>query len=286
MTNTDLKVKRKTSKFEILSDVASHKIFAESIQKQISTFLKGEKGQRVLDCGNFLMLNHYHDPNDTHKVGSANFCKNKLCPFCSWREHLKIFEPLRYAVEQLEGNLYHIVLTIPNVNYITKQFFLDLREKAVSFIRKVMNIETYLMSFEITISKTGEFHPHFHILALCNEIKARRYLQAEWARYLGNGHTWCMLNVQKASPETVHELTKYIVKFESKETPTERLKQIYFATKGLRRYSLAGDLKKLYKFAKVYIKNKNQDELTELLKYGEPEQEFYNWIGGNYEKMP
>lgn len=276
---------KKTKVNEIVADFTEHKNFAKSIQEQIQSFLKGAKGERVTDCGSYLAFAKYKDPNNTAKLHSANFCKNRLCPLCSWRNHLKISEQMTYAVEQQDGKLYHIVLTMPNVKYLTKDFLLDVRKKAVAFLREVMEVNNYLMSFEITVNKNGEYHPHYHILGEMDKTKARRYLQVEWAKYLGSVNKWVMLHYKPASIETVHELTKYIIKFESKETPTKALETIYYATKGVRRYALAGRLKEDYKLATQVIKAQRKIEENELLKYGDYEIEFYKWFGKSYKKI-
>lgn len=270
---------------EFVQDFTEHKKFAKSIQRQIAEFLQGEKGQRVTDCGSLLVFAKYRDPASTEKLHNANFCKNKLCPMCAWRTHLKISEQIQYAVEQQEAKLYHIVLTIPNIKYMDKPFLLDYRKRAVKFLREIMGVNNYLMSFEITVSEHGEYHPHFHILGEMNEEKARRYLQAEWARYLGINRKWVMLHYEKATKDTYRELTKYIIKFESKETPTKALEVIYYATKGVRRYALAGQLKEDYKLAKKTIEEKYKLEKTSLEEYGDPELEFYKWFGNCYKKI-
>lgn len=276
---------KQTKVNEIVTSFTEHKKFAKSIQEQIQSFLKGEKGERVTDCGSYLAFAKYKDPKRTAKLHSANFCKNRLCPLCSWRNHLKISEQMLYAVEQQDGKLWHIVLTMPNVKYLTKSFLLEVRKKAVNFLREVMNINNYLMSFEITVSKNGEYHPHYHILGEMDEMKAKRYLQSEWAKYLGVVNKWVILHCEPAGLETVHELTKYIIKFESKKTPTKALKTIYFATKGIRRYSLAGKLKDDYKLANEVIKAKRRIEEDNLLQYGNYELEFYKWFGQSYKKI-
>lgn len=270
---------------EFVQDFTEHKNFAKSIQQQIGSFLKGAKGERVLDCGSLLVFAKYQDPNKTAKLHNANFCKNKLCPLCAWRAHLKISEPVAYAVEQQDGKLYHIVLTMPNIKYLTKDFLLDFRVRAVNFLREIMQVNNYLMSFEITVSKTGEYHPHFHILGEMNEEKARRYLQAEWAKYLGVKNKWVMLHYAPPTKDTVRELTKYIIKFESKETPTKSLETIYYATKGIRRFSFAGKLKKDYALAVKTIEQRNKEQTIELGSYGDYELEFYKWFGNCYKKM-
>lgn len=287
ITQNDNIVKKKTTANEIVGAFAEHKKFAQSIQLQIASFLSGAKRDRVLSCGDYLELSKYKDPLNTTKLSSANFCKNRLCPMCAWRDHLKLFEPLTQAVNTLnDKELYHIVLTIPNQKYLTKDFFTSFKEKAVAFLRKDIGINDYIMSLEITVSEIGDYHPHFHILAIASDLenRARRDLQYKWAQRLKVNRSWVILYVEKADNTTLNELTKYIVKFESKSTPTEKLQGIYLATKGIRRYSLAGAFKTAYKTAQLILKIQKTDEKTELLKYGQPEIEFYKWLGTGYTK--
>lgn len=280
ITQTEEKIKQ-----NLLKDITYHKNFAEKVQHQLSSFLLGAKGERVEQCGNYLVLANYKDPNYTTTLHSANFCKNKLCPFCSWRTHLKIYEAMGYAVEQQSTkNLYHMVLTIPNVKYLTKEFLLEYNKKAVNFIRKYLQSNNYIKSFEITIGKDNSFHPHFHILLELDNLPALRDLRFNWAKFLGIKRNWAMLHIERAKENTLSELTKYIVKFESLDCQTNNLKIIYFATKNLRRFSLAGDFKKYYKFATMYLEKNRKDTIKELLKYGNPELEYYKWLSGTYVK--
>ena len=53
------------------------------------------KVKQVSDCGSYLEFHHELDDdgciNEVGLLHRANFCKDRLCPLCSWRRSLKMF---------------------------------------------------------------------------------------------------------------------------------------------------------------------------------------------------
>lgn len=135
---------------------------------------------RVADCGTFLEFAHdfiYEtgEFSPTGRLHHANFCRDLLCPMCSWRKSLKQISQLSLALnhESINGKYKAIMvtLTIPNVAYNDLKNGID---KCLKSFDRLLHRKKYkklfkgfFRSLEITINeKTGTFHPHLHILVL------------------------------------------------------------------------------------------------------------------------
>lgn len=282
---------------EKLADFQNHKQFAEKIQQILAlTYTKfdllnktetlAKRGQDILECGSKLAFQRYFDEDQTSTLYSANFCKHKLCPYCAWRWHLKQSRILSKTFELLgKQNYYHLVLTIPNIAFLTKDFLLTLRQKTNIFMRKVVNSLDYFIGFEITIDQTGKYHPHFHIVYIDHNEKpiTRKRLQTEWARVANTGTNYAIAKQTKCTGEKVSlELTKYILKFDNIEPNSKQLKTIRIATKGIRKFSTSGAVKQAESEAKRIIEREKFDEFTRLENY-DSVIDFYEWIGHNYQ---
>ena len=174
----------------------NHKNFAKALQATLANFYKdhihqgelSQKGQSISKCGTHLEFERFKDPERTTRLAGANFCKHRLCPFCAWRWHLKYSLILQKTFEILgQKDFYHLVLTIPNVKYINKEFLINLKKNATNFIKKSLFCNDFMISFEITIDEGGNFHPHFHILCILDKQPTRKFLQTEWAHVANCG---------------------------------------------------------------------------------------------------
>lgn len=139
-----------------------------------------EKSQRVNDCGTYLEF--YHEisnggcVSDTGKLNNANFCKDRLCPLCSWRRSYKIFAQVSKIMDYL-GNDYKylfLTLTVPNCspedlsNTITR--LVKSWDKLNKYKEYTTSVKGSARFLEITRnSKTGYYHPHLHIVLAVNK---------------------------------------------------------------------------------------------------------------------
>lgn len=136
---------------------------------------EASKAQRVADCGTFLEFAHAIDADgvmsEKGKLHNANFCRDRLCPMCSWRRSYKIFAQVSQIMSRI-GSQYKFVmltLTVPNCSPETLSETVQrlfgawgklLRRKAFKTA-----VKGYFRALEITRNKNnGTYHPHFHCI--------------------------------------------------------------------------------------------------------------------------
>lgn len=153
---------------------------------------------RVSDCGTFLEFAHEISSEFTisekGKLQNANFCKDRLCPLCSWRRSYKIFAQVSQIMEFI-GSDYEFIfltLTVPSIPSEMLSKTLDRMLKAWDCLchRKVFksSVNGFFRSLEITrnndkYSKSyGLYHPHYHcVLAVPRSYFKEKYISRdEW----------------------------------------------------------------------------------------------------------
>lgn len=279
-----------------IEDFTAHKKFAQEIQGALaSIFVKktgtGElttKGENIYKCGTSLEFQHFFNEENTRTLHSANFCKHKLCPMCAWRWHIKQSAILQRAFDILgEQDYYHLILTIPNLKYMTKEFLVGLRKKTALFMKKIAKSKDYFLSFEITIDERGYYHPHYHILYINHLDKplTRKQIQTEWAKIANTGTAYAIGMQKKCTNKRIAlELTKYILKFENISPNANTLKVIDMATYNVKKVSSSGMIYEAKQQAEKEIEKENFDKMNELRTF-DSEYEWYLWLESAYSKQ-
>lgn len=283
-------ITQKIQKINKIEEFTKHKIFAKELQTIISSFYKdankenelSQKGESIIKCGSNLYFEHFFDKENTTRLAGANFCKHRLCPYCAWRWHIKYANIIEQTFKILgQKDFYHLVLTIPNVKYLNKEFLINLRQNATEFMKKSLKCNDYMISFEITIDTNGNFHPHYHILCILKEKPTRKFIQTEWAK-IANCGKYAICNIKKCTDNKIsQELTKYILKFENDKIEESKIFIINKALKGLRKFATNGIIKRAEKEAKRQIQAETFDKIQKLQEY-DSEILFYEWIGQAY----
>lgn len=284
-------ITQKTQKINKIEEFSLHKNFAKQMQSILASFYKdpakenelSTKGESILKCGSNLFFEHFFNEENTTRLASANFCKHRLCPFCAWRWHIKYASIIEKTFEILgQHEFYHLVLTIPNVKYINKEFLINLRQNSTEFMKKTLKCEDYLISFEITIGKDETFHPHYHILCILKNKPTRKFLQTEWSKTANCGK-YAICDIKKCTDKRIsQELTKYILKFENNSISESKIFILNKALKGLRKFATNGIIKKAEKTAKVQLQAEVFDKIQKLQEF-DSELLFYKWIGQAYQ---
>lgn len=156
------------------------------------------KASRVSDCGTFLEFAHEISSDgiisEKGKLHNANFCKDRLCPLCSWRRSYKIFAQVSQIMELIgsEYDFLFLTLTVPSVPSELLSETLSRMIKAWDCLchRKAFksSVNGFFRALEITRNNDrhsksfGLYHPHFHcVLAVSRSYFKDKYISRdEW----------------------------------------------------------------------------------------------------------
>lgn len=146
-----------------------------------------KRAEKVRECGTYL---EFHLTNLRFKLGHANFCKDRLCPMCTYRRSMKTFLHVSRCIDFLAPRGYKylfLTLTIKNCSSADLIKTIDLLNSAKVNLFRRAKIKKFLQgafcALEITYNdNTGEWHPHLHcLLAVSSEYGKKWYLKhAEW----------------------------------------------------------------------------------------------------------
>jgi hypothetical protein len=197
---------------------------------------------RLKDCGNWLHFRNYHTV-DKIRLIKASFCSmHLLCPLCAIRRgaknlaaYLKKYKQIREENPNIRA--YLITPTVVNrpdlddaFNHLKKSLktLIDRRRKFNAGSKRAVYTELSkvlgaVYTFEVTNKGKG-WHPHVHMLALCEEAPSQAKLREEWKSITGDSY---ILDVRPfrvpldGSPEQVSsaevqafvEVFKYALKF-------------------------------------------------------------------------
>lgn len=256
---------------------------------------KPHKAKAIKECGTFLMFKQYKDLNSTAQLTRANFCKDPLCPMCAWRKHIKTSNIMAYAMEDIKGKVSHLVLAVPNTKHITRERLINLKERAVSFVKGALNCDNYFSNLEIVASDAG-FHPHIHMLIesqdffSVNQEKIKDMSQ-KWRKHFDKrdtemydreyeGYTFYIRGITGDYQGALQEVTKYVVKAETK-IDTDNTAELADAIKGVRKSSSGGTFKQAIRNGKVDALIETERYFRELSQY-EWQYHIYNFINGRY----
>ena len=157
-----------------------------------------KKAERLRACGKFLLFDV--DENNNKRLVSANSCRVRLCPLCSWRRSLKCFHDTMRIVQYMQENdsksYIFVTLTVKNCVAEKLSETLDLLFSAVKSLyeRKevkrawhgcVRNLEV-THNCDVDRADYDTYHPHFHMLGAVNKsyFKSRDYISRDKLRRL------------------------------------------------------------------------------------------------------
>ena len=133
-----------------------------------------ERGMRMLSCGTFLTREKCPDCGKSI-VSSANLCRDRLCPTCAWRLSLKRYAEMCCTLQSIHDlsafDAGFLTLTVRNCDPADLKFTLEKMAEdwhRMLCDRKVRAITIgWARSLEITYNwRTGQFHPHYHVIML------------------------------------------------------------------------------------------------------------------------
>ena len=185
------------SECQVLRDVSSSGKIRKWAQYKLSnTYLAeayeavdNQKAERLRGCASFLEYKRDIEHNGRMKLVTANFCRVRLCPVCSWRRSLKIYGQMSQILIALNGEYSYIFLTLTIRNCEAYELSDHITWLSNSYNYLTRNIDFkravhgYFRAIEVTRNRaTGQYHPHIHALLAVKRsyFNSRYYLPQEW----------------------------------------------------------------------------------------------------------
>lgn len=241
---------RERGVFFLLDKYTKKKLKNQDAVSFIDKHVNHKTIRRIFECG--CWIEFYADREVTRfKVIHANFCKNRFCPMCAWRQSkkdaLKICTIMDYIEVEHKKAFIFLTLTAPNVKgdempqEITRynKAFKKLFERDA--ISKISH--GYIRKLEITYNeKRNDYHIHFHCVLAVNEsyFKSRDYIKQEsWLnlwRDVMKDESITQVDVRRVKKsengKEINELAKYGAKDSDYMYSQEVFDEFYKALKG------------------------------------------------------
>ena len=186
---------------------------------------------KVNGCGDYLLFRHFFTV-DKVKLHAAQFCKKHLlCPLCAIRRGAKALAAYlaRWEViQQQRPNLlpYLVTLTVKDGPDLAERFKHLHKSQRELWMRKhrgrgsaLDGVEGAVWSYEVKRGQgSGVWHPHLHMIALCEVPPDAETLSREWHQITGDSFIVDVRPISQEDPVSGFiEVFKYAVKFSDQE---------------------------------------------------------------------
>ena len=229
----------------------------------------------------------------TRKLQAAEFCRDRLCPMCSWRKSLVTFSQLSdimFRIDATTDGLVPIFLTLTMRNCgssdladcISRELRAWSRMVTSKHRRKPWRIAVgWFRALEITYNKKdGTWHPHIHAILLVepdyfenpDKYIDQREWEAEWQWALGVDYKprVDVRTIKGSQAKAIAEVAKYTVKpgewldLDDGDGTDERVELLARVLKGRRLTAFGGLMKETRKALK-----QEDAETADLVRTGE-----------------
>ena len=126
---------------------------------------------------------------DGYLLSNGYFCKDRLCPMCSWRRSLKIFSQVSMIMNEIEHDyeFLFLTLTVPNCSGSELPATIDKLQygfRRLLHMKKFKNaVKGYFKALEVTKSKNrfayNCYHPHYHVILAVD----KNYFQKDYVTH-------------------------------------------------------------------------------------------------------
>ena len=239
--------------------------------------------ERIIECGSYLDL-YFDETLAKKRLNKANFCGNRFCPMCSWRQTkkdaLKISIIMEFIKKELNLDFIFLTLTAPNVksenlNDEIKKY--NLSFKKLTKRKEFMKISKgYVRKLEVTYNQErNDYHPHFHVIVVVNKsyFKSRDYLSKKkflklWQECM-NDNSITQVDVRKIEMDdkkSISEIAKYGAKDSDYLYSQDVFDVFYKALKGKQLITYSGAFKDgLNAFKEGLLDKYKEIDLTEYI---------------------
>lgn len=255
----------------------------QDIIKYISKHLSEDNLNLIYECGSYLEMisDKFLEIKKIHK---ANFCKNRFCPMCAWRQTkkdaLKISIIMEFIKKELGLDFIFLTLTAPNVK--AENLNEEIKKYNKSFQKLVKRKEFikiskgYVRKLEITYNQErNDYHPHFHVIIVVNKsyftdktyISKKKFLKL-WQECM-NDDSITQVDVKKIDTndkKSISEIAKYGAKDSDYMYSQDVFDIFYKALKGKQLVTYSGAFKDgLKAFKEGELDKYKEIDLTEYV---------------------
>lgn len=147
-----------------------------------------DRAVAVEQCGTYLEVSVMRDQSE--HITAANFCRQRLCPLCTWRRSARIYAATSAIMDHIDRTdqdhkYLFLTLTVRNVRGEDLAATLDAMQEG--WHRMQINraykrrVRGSMRTLEITRNaEDGTYHPHYHIILVVPANYARRSSGLYW----------------------------------------------------------------------------------------------------------
>lgn len=260
-----------------MNNYKQKKIKNQDLIKFIINHVSDGNLENIWNCGTFLNFFATKDL-EKKKINKSNFCKNRFCPMCSWRQAkkdaLKISILLKYIQAELGYEFIFLTLTAPNVKGSDLSDEIKKYNKSFKNLMQLKEVKKitkgYIRKLEVTYNQQrDDYHPHFHVMIAVNKsyfkkkdyINKKRWLELWQEAMQDNSIT--QVDIRRMNTEdtkSICEIAKYGAKDADYMVSQEVFDTFYKALKGKQLITYSGAFKEALKL----FNNGDLDKYKEL----------------------
>lgn len=208
--------------------------------------------RKVSECGNYLVFRHYFTVDKVRLHGASLCKKHLLCPLCAIRRGAKALKAYSDRWEVLRSQKtalkpYLVTLTVKDGEDLAERFKHLYASQHQLWKRKHRGrgsaldcVEGAVWSYEVKRGKgSALWHPHLHMIALCESPPVHADLSSEWHSITGDSFIVDVRPIREDDHISgFMEVFKYAVKFS--EQPPEDTVHAWETLQGKRLMGSAG----------------------------------------------
>lgn len=196
ITKNDVCQVRDSLKEEITTRFTPKRQASDILARSYERIGYDDKAHRVSECGTLLEFRRpLDDVSEAWKLHNANFCRDRLCPMCSWRRTYKIYSQISRIMNVIQNDyvFLFLTLTVPNCSADELIQTIDKLQEGwyrfINYKRIKTAVKGYFKALEVTRNTNrhsmsfNTYHPHFHVILAVNKsyLTSRDYIQhSEW----------------------------------------------------------------------------------------------------------
>lgn len=227
-----------------------------------------KRGYNIKMCGSEITFRECRDCGQL-VISRAQLCRDRLCPICNWRLALKRYSSMSQIMDVVRQTVDPSAM-IALMTYTVRNCAPDRIKTTLSAMQLAWNrmlaqryVRPYVIgwarSIEVTYNKhTGELHPHYHVIMICDDEATLRTLQMDWLKQCRKEGLTVTMDAQHYQPisgdrtegdslaKSILETYKYMVKSSDvMDMPLGVLRNFAEGVAGKRLISFGGVIKRI-----------------------------------------